>query len=450
MISIDLKQKVLSNSASEGLIKGLRQLPFYLAIASSLIQQGEDLPQAVSLVFLYIFSIPKFFTLILEIGGGLVSNKLGEIGAFKTLPIGSIFRSSSLLVISITFFLNNSYLLIISSISVIIDEIGRCLTSGSFEDAYKRSIKEENVSLNYIAEIDTLSSDVSRGVQFISMLIGLSALGTYLINHNQYSLSVVFFIAFIFSIFPIFANLRWLKEALGYRKENDIENTLNIKDQFLFFVKSRGFLFSLISGGMMYIFIKMASLGPLISNDFLKNVQNESLHWEAIFYTMGIGAIIPIFSILSTKFIVKRRSSHIFFNNLNFYKGATLISIWLLFSVIIYFYFPLSFNINLIFVMLSTFTFMPLLLWSNWMRLEITNGAIEAGLAIGENHSLYYSLISGAKETTLGILSLLFYITVDSHISLYFFSVISATIVFFIFIWAYFETNKKTENENIV
>lgn len=445
MINQELKNKVFINSFMEGLTRGSRQLPFYLGLSALLIKQGHNYSEAISLVFLYVFSIPKFFTFFLEILGGAISHSLGNIGAFKVLPLGGVFRSVSLIIIASAFYLQDTYSLALASIAVIVDELGRCLMSGSFEDAYKRAIIEDHQSIKEIANIDVFKLKVLRFSQVGSMALGIIAIGFKYIYSIDYLIPFLFVSLFFISLYTIYINFTWLNLAKKYTSSSPKFNTSNLKEQLVFFLKSRALLFSLATGGAMYIFIKLVSLGPMISNDFLIQIQESRLTWRMIWFNIMIGAIIPVMTLLSIKFLVEKRGSNNLFKSLNYYKGAISYSSFLLFSLFTYYFFPLSLTSNVIFVAAFAFIFPPLNLWADWQRLNITSKAKENGLNLGENHSLYYSLIEGFKETTQGALSLAFILTSPSHINTNFFSSLALLLLLLFMVWSYLETKDQTK-----
>lgn len=404
-----IKSSLKSYALSIGVYRGLFQIPFHLGVTLLALSLGENAVEAIAKMLAFVHGVPRFFSFIFEVWGGVIAHRIGSRGSFVLLPIALFFRMTSLLLQGCIFFISDLNLLIGGAcLAVIISEIGRSLESGAFEDAYRQSSKvflEEANSYEMIASLDVLKTKMMRYSQLIFAFLGTSVL---LISFNFSSLiftSIIFFVGatlFLKAFKDAVIWLKWADKNIAHSKS--IEDIGCIKSQLKYFFRSPDLLSCMGTGGIEFLFISLISFSAITTSGLVESAANGSIGLDEIFIGVALSGLLPLSSLLGLKLIKINRENE-FFNKMIQYKGILALMLWG--SIVsLYSYFGPWEAFSIPFTFLLAMIISPFRTWYEWLRVYFIKNAEDKNVRIfGSTHAFYYSLVSGCREMFLGIFS---------------------------------------------
>lgn len=418
MERVDLKKYIFSGAMSDGSFRGLCQVPRVLGVSVLLYFNGMSPALALSSAFFCCVTFSLYFSFILEILCGFLSQRLGRIGSFTVAPIGLFLRALSFCCFASVFYIKGSSLIVWSVSSfVLLGELGRALMSGAFEDSYRQLANYESGEKsrkNQVAHLDIIIFKTRQLFRVMFAFLGTLAVINYAISKSPTMVSLAFLtcsILIFYSFFVTYKALNWAKKNIKSADSGTNESFINknkILNQLRFFLFERkDFLWSLGIASSNFLFCYVVNFSPLTLTDFLITLPTNSAKYSSSFYMCFVSALIPLALFLGAKFLLPKESEGK--NNLFNLWSKKLGMIILIACSCICFVVLKNGPWNEYTLAITFFLGMmlsPIWAWMGWMRVPIAENA-ERELGTREfsgNHSFYYSLVEGFNELSLAIM----------------------------------------------
>lgn len=446
---LSLKKDVIMYGFTDGAFRGILQIPVVLGIGMALIRSGSNGPDALADIFLYVIGLPRFFSWLTQIAGGILSTKLGRIGSFITLIPGFFLRAVAILLYLTSCLSDDRQMILICGFfATVVSEIGRGIISGSVQDAYEQMAHKVSDSAESL--IAVLNNEYKL-FQFLARII-VTITGTSLIitgpifNHRTAQTVIAFLIAVIPQLYSCFNSIMFYdlaKTKIGNSKK--IIDIGDVKGQFKVFFKNGDWMWSAGYSLLIYNIMYTVIYSPFTSSSILDDINNASVSLSAILLLIAMSINPPFSSLFSLKtfnafYDVKTINERLYSN-----KGISLFALSAISVCLFSSFKPYSPVTTVILIFIVNCIWTPLLVWGEWVRrkiIECIKIQPEHSKHLGSTNVFYYSMIDGANEFVIAVASSLFYAVKEFHLEKSYTIFLGITAIFLITSWFNTRANK--------